>query len=196
MSASQRATLAHRKSIRRARQQRRRKIWAAVSSALLALPLMSTVFAPVVASAAPNLDIVVSDVELTTEEGGPLTVGDVLVVTGSWDASNADPKAGDTFTIGLPKELGFEQGIIFPLAGDGYTWANCVTNPANGVAECTLTDEVTDKPEQVKGTFEFEVEAVLVTTETEVEFDLNGEPVMVDLTGDGGIGDGIEIPEE
>ena len=196
MSASQRATLAHRKSIRRARQQRRRKIWAAVSSALLALPLMSTVFAPVVASAAPNLDIVVSDVELTTEEGGPLTVGDVLVVTGSWDASNADPKAGDTFTIGLPKELGFEQGIIFPLAGDGYTWANCVTNPANGVAECTLTDEVTDKPEQVKGTFEFEVEAVLVTTETEVEFDLNGEPVMVDLPGDGGIGDGIEIPDE
>src|SRR5690625_4086676 len=50
MSASQRATLAQRKNIRRARQQRRRKIWAAISAFAIALPIVSSVAMPAVAA--------------------------------------------------------------------------------------------------------------------------------------------------
>lgn len=179
-----------------ARKRRARKIWAAITSAALTLPIIASVMTPTVAHAEANNDIIVSDVELTKSDGGPATVGDVLTVAGEWDATHADPKAGDTFTIGLPEELGFDEVVPFDLEGNGEVWAKCLTNPDADEATCTLTEAVTEAPELVKGTFEFEVEAVKETTEKQVEFDLNGKPVLVDLPGDGGIDDGIEIPTD
>lgn len=148
------------------------------------------------ATAAPNPGIVVSDLVITHGEGGPTTVGDVLTVEGAWDASAADPTPGDTFTIGLPAELGFEQPVPFQLFGsEGAVWGNCLTDPATSIATCTLTDVVATAPELVLGTFLFEVDAVLVTTEEEVTFDLNGVATAVDLPGTGGIGDGVTLPD-
>src|SRR5690625_3692997 len=50
MSAPQRSTLGQRKSIRHARQQRRRKIWAAITAFAIALPIVSSLAMPAVAA--------------------------------------------------------------------------------------------------------------------------------------------------
>ncbi|MDZ4045082.1 MAG: Ig-like domain-containing protein [Rhodoglobus sp.] len=168
--------------------------------AAAALALTAVVVIPAAASAAPNPGIVVSNVVLTTSDGGPATVGDRLTVSGEWDASGANPQPGDTFTIGLPSVLGFPEAVPFTLDGpapDGSTvsWATCLTDPGTGVATCTLTDEVAAFPELVMGSFEVEIEAILTTTEESVVFDLNGVATPVDLPGEGGIDDGITLPD-
>src|SRR5690625_1598503 len=196
MSETQRDTLALRKQNRRIRQQRRRKIWASISTLALALPVIAAFAAPTAANAAPNPQIVVDDVSLENIDGLPTTVGDTLSVSGAWDATHANPEKDDTFVIGLPSELGFTEPVPFELTGDGKVWGNCLTDPATEQATCTLTEAVEDNPELVKGTFEFKVEAIEVTTKDQVEFDLNGQPVLVDLPGDGGIGDGVVLPTE
>lgn len=167
-----------------------------------ALAAAAVVFSGVIvgapaAIAAPNPAIVVSPVTVESIDGGQATIGDILTLKGAWDATNADPQPGDTFTVGLPPELAFPEAIPFQLLGaDGTIWGSCLTDPATGIAECTLSDAVIDRPEQVKGTFELEIEAVLATTEEALEFNLNGELVLVDLPGDGGISDGIVLPTD
>lgn len=152
------------------------------------------------AVAAPNPAILVGGVTLAPS-GEQLTVGDTVTVSGTWDATEADPQEGDTFTIGLPPEFAFEQAIPFPLrgvdaSGDPVTWGNCLTDPATARATCTLTEAVTAAPELVQGTWEFDVNAARATTSETVNFDLNGPSVAVDLPGTGGIDDGIELPGE
>ncbi len=165
--------------------------------AAVGLAVAAIVAVPSVATAAPNTGIVVSDVTITSEDGGQATVGDTLTVSGVWDARDADPHEGDSFTIGLPVELAFPQSVPFQLLGeDGTVWGNCLTDPATGVATCVLTAAVEDRPELVHGTFEFDVRAELVTTEEEVVFDLNGTDTAVDLPGDGGIDDGVTLPDD
>lgn len=169
--------------------------------AALALVLTSAIMLPAAAVAAPNTAIVVGDVTIASSDGGQATVGDTLSVAGSWDATAADPHAGDTFTIGLPVELAFGQAIPFTLDGPDpsgtiVTWANCLTDPVTGIATCTLTPEVEDYPELVQGTFEFDVQAVQATTAEEVVFDLNGTDTPVELPGTGGIDDGIVVPDD
>ncbi|WP_119696664.1 DUF5979 domain-containing protein [Microbacterium halotolerans] len=169
--------------------------------AVVVLLATGVVFAPQTAHAATNPGIVVSGVQVESSDGGQATVGDVLTVSGEWDATDANPQPGETFTIGLPRELGFDQAVPFSLTGqnsDGMmaTWAECLTDPTTGEATCTLTDAVVDYPDQVTGTFEFEVRAVESTTEEDVVFDLNGVEISVELPGDGGIDDGIEVPDE
>ena len=164
--------------------------------ATLLLGLSALVAFPSAAVAAENADIVVGDVAITPPDA-QLTVGDTVVVVGTWDASAANPQPGDTFTIGLPVEFAFPQAIPFQLLGaDGTVWGDCLTDPATGVATCTLTDAVAERPELVMGTWQFEVEAVQATTAEEVTFDLNGQDVVVDLPGTGGIDDGIDLPGE
>lgn len=167
--------------------------------AAASLSLLAFVAMPTAAHAAPNPNILVGDVTIAPA-GVQATVGDSLTVSGSWDARTADPQAGDTFTIGLPPELAFPQSIPFQLigsngSGDPVVWGNCLTDPTTGVATCELTDAVTATPELVHGTWQFQVQAVQATTEEEVTFDLNGDPVAVELPGGGGIGDGIDLPD-
>lgn len=160
------------------------------------LAIVGIVALPSLAAAAPNPAIVVGDVTIEPADV-QATVDDTLTVSGSWDATQANPQAGDTFTIGLPPEFEFPQAVPFQLLGPaGEVWGNCLTDPATGVATCTLTDEVTERPELVQGTWQFEVQAVEATTAEEVEFDLNGTEVLVPLPGGGGIDDGIDLPGE
>ncbi|MFB8386889.1 DUF5979 domain-containing protein [Microbacterium sp. NPDC055910] len=164
------------------------------------LALVSVVALPSAAHAAPNADITVSNITIAPA-GEQATVGDTLTVSGEWDATTANPHAGDVFTIGLPPEFSFPQSVPFPLmgtddSGAAVVWGNCLTDPATGTATCVLTDAVTEAPELVKGTWQFEVQAVRATTEEKVVFDLNGAPVSVDLPGGGGIDDGIDLPGE
>lgn len=168
---------------------------------VLGLAVAAMVSTPLAASAAPNPNVVVADVVLTSADGGQATVGDTLTVSGSWDASQANPQPGDTFTIGLPPELGFAQPVPFNLDGpdpDGnvVTWATCLTDPATGVATCTFTPAVAANSEVVLGAFEFDVQANLATTAEDVIFNLNGAEVAVPLPGGGGIDDGVEVPTD
>lgn len=167
---------------------------------VVVLAALGLVAMPSVAHAAPNAEIVVTNVAISPADA-QATIGDSLTVSGDWDASAADPQAGDTFTIGLPPEFSFPQAVPFPLIGtndngDQVVWGNCLTDPGTGTAACELTDAVVATPELVKGTWQFQVEAVQATTAEEVEFDLNGTPVAVDLPGSGGIDDGIDLPGE
>jgi len=175
-----------------------RRLTALVAS--VGLALAAVVVLPSAAHAAPNAGIVVGDVTIAPADT-QATIGDTLTVSGPWDASAADPKVGDTFTIGLPPELKFPQNVPFQLVGttpigDPVIWGNCLTDTATGVATCELTNEVEAFPELVMGTWQFQVEAVQTTTATAIQFDLNSKPVMVDLPGGGGIDDGIELPGE
>lgn len=169
--------------------------------ALLGLALVSSMTMPLTAQAVPNADVIVKNVTLTTTDGGQATVGDILTVAGSWDATEANPAPGDTFTIGLPVELRFQQAVPFNLngpdpEGNTVTWASCLTDPATGIATCTFEDPVATYPESVLGSFEFDVEAVLETVEKDVAFSLNGTVVRVDLPGTGGIDSGIVLPTD
>ncbi|SNU01862.1 hypothetical protein SAMN06298212_11851, partial [Ruaniaceae bacterium KH17] len=156
------------------------------------------------AAAAPeDIELTVSPIENLSKPGTNVVLGDTLLISGTWDATNADPQPGDQYTITLPDELDLDYAIghTFKKSGEAsdggtYDWSECVVTSAKDLT-CTLLDAVADFPEDVKGTFEFEVEAVKTTDSKTVEFDLNGTKDDVDLPGpDGGITDGIEIPGE
>jgi len=179
---------------------RMRRTAAMVLTVILAVLGLASI--PSAAQAAPNAGIVVDDVVIGdgTGEGGQLVVGDVVSVSGTWDASDADPHEGDTFVIGVPAELKIPADVPFNLTGprqDGSiaVWATCLATSSTGELVCTLTEEVEANPELVRGEFAFDIEAVEATTEKELEFDLNGEGVAVALPGDGGIHDGYEVPD-
>lgn len=170
---------------------------AALISGVVALVFGSLIAIPQVTYAAQNSDIKVT-AELSHEEGDQVTVGDTLTLSGTWDATDADPQPSDTFTVALPKELGFKGNVPFDLVGaDGTTvWGTCLTNsPTDGTMTCTLSDEVTGRS-NVKGTFTLEVAALKSTTEEALTFDLNGAPVTVDIPGNGGIDDGIPVSDK
>lgn len=168
----------------------------AILSGVLCLVFGSLIAMPSPSFAAQNDGIKVSG-ELSSEEGGQATIGDVLTFTGAWDATDANPQPGDTFTVGLPPELGFQAQIPLELRdADGTSWGSCLTNsPSDGIMTCSLSDAVEGK-EEVKGTFELQVEAKQATSEETVKFDLNGETIEVDLPGEGGIDDGVIIQDE
>lgn len=94
-----------------------RRILSAVAAIVIAT--VGLVAMPTVASAAPNGAIVVDQVVIGggSGPGGQLVVGDTISISGTWDASDADPHAGDEFTIGLPKELDIPVDVPFNLSG-------------------------------------------------------------------------------
>ena len=135
-------------------------------------------------AATPNSGIIVGPASIQRVEdpaNGQATVGDTLKVTGSWDATDANPQPGDTFTIGLPTELSFPASVPINLVGDGgAVWGTCLTDPGTQSALCTLTDAVLGH-DDVKGEWSFEVTAVKATDQENVTFDFNGKDGVVDL---------------
>ncbi|WP_313405718.1 DUF5979 domain-containing protein [Aeromicrobium sp.] len=185
------------------RVRRGRNVATPLMSILALLTLVVSTLTLTPASAAPNgeIRVEVTEIETGSGPGGQLVVGDTAIVRGTWDASDADPQPGDEFTIGLPPEFAFEQAVPFRLTSldeDGNTvvWAECMTQPATGVANCELTDVVADFPEDVRGVWEFEITVEEATTEDSVVFDLNGTDTPVTLPGGGGIDPGVELPGE
>ncbi|MFD4293647.1 DUF5979 domain-containing protein [Rhodococcus sp. NPDC058532] len=143
----------------------------------------------------PGIVVEITDIQV---EGGTndeqITVGDAVTVSGTWDASAADPKAGDEFTVKFPDELKLDANPNLQLKGeDGTVWGNCVLDGSTNLMNCVLTDAVTANPELVHGTFTVFTKAVEYTTSEEVEFEINGEGTLVDLPGEGGISDGKDL---
>ncbi|MFZ1383230.1 MAG: Ig-like domain-containing protein, partial [Scrofimicrobium sp.] len=141
-----------------------------------------------------NDKVVVRDILLdrVPAGSGQLAVGDTAHISAVWDATEADPKPGEYFTVTLPEEFSFLQDASgFPLKGDDgdgneQTWANCTLETATRTVTCTFTDVVADWDE-IWGTIEFDVKASKATTSESVEIDANGTVEVVDLPGEGGI---------
>lgn len=95
----------------------RHRVFAILAAIVAAV--LTFVSVPTAAFAAPNQGIAVGQVVIGEGTGtdGQLVVGDKVSVTGTWDASKADPKPGDSFTIGLPPELKIPEDLPFPLIG-------------------------------------------------------------------------------
>lgn len=177
-----------------------RRVFAAVAAGVLAIAGLVSVLS--VATADPNPAIVVDQVTIGGGTGpeGQLVIGDTIEISGEWDASDASPREGDSFVIGLPHELNIPADVPFELTGpreggEIVSWATCLAVAATDEVTCTLTDEVAENPELVLGAFSFDVEAVAATTEAELVFDLNGADTPVALPGGGGIDDGIVLPD-
>ena len=82
---------------------------------------------PLIAQAAPNTNIKVAGELKMLPEGtpGPATVGDRMSFEGTWDASDASPQPGDTFSIKLPDVFKFDGDKALELKGDGgVVWGN------------------------------------------------------------------------
>ncbi|WP_187702745.1 DUF5979 domain-containing protein [Dietzia sp. SLG310A2-38A2] len=151
----------------------------------------------VVSPYAINAGITVAITEIRVEGGGPgqqLKVGDSVSVSGTWDATTGDraPLPGDEFSVAFPAELEIPNGQTLQLLGDDTVWGTCVVS--QNTMNCTLTDAVTDRPDDVKGTFTLFSRAVAYTTAAELPFRVNGQ-VTVDgrLPGGGGISDGQDL---
>ncbi|WP_336660220.1 DUF5979 domain-containing protein [Leucobacter sp. USHLN153] len=171
-------------------------------AAVLMVVLGLTSVAPA-AMAAQNERIILDGVTIGGGTGpdGQLVVGDTVSVSATWNATSADPHEGDSFTIGVPRELRIPSDVPFPLTGprqDGSsaTWATCLATAAAGEVVCTLTAEVEANPELVNGEFSFDIEAAEATTANELNFNLNGQFVPVALPGEGGIDDGIVLSDD
>lgn len=145
-----------------------------------------------------NPAITVGVTEILVKNGtaaDQITVGESVSVSGTWDATKADPQPGQKFTVGFPAELAIPAGQTFPLDGaDGTSWATCEVN-ADNTFTCTLSEAVVERPHEVQGTWQLWSTATGYTAEEAVNFDLNGTTRPVDLPGEGGISDGFEFGE-
>lgn len=109
----------------------------------------------------------------------------------------ADPSAGDTFSLKLPDSFRTSK-ITFEVADvDGTILGSCTTTGGDGsVVTCTLNEEVESRS-FVEGTVWLRAQATKEVSEENVNFEINGEVVPVDLPGEGGIGpDDTQFPEE
>ncbi len=172
---------------------------AAVLAMLLSLTgaLLGTVL-PTTAQAAPNTDIVVSDLTLVkssaTGQDDPddtdVAVGDTLRLSFTWDARGANAKSGDSFSIELPEEL---QNREFPLSqplavtynGTQTTIGTCELDQRT--ITCTFNGELDTLVGQgfsgLNGSGSALVTAVQATDSSTVDISANGTVTAVDIPG-------------
>ncbi|MGX1855826.1 DUF5979 domain-containing protein [Dietzia sp. NPDC055340] len=145
-----------------------------------------------------NPGIKVEITEILVEDGSSdeqIEVGDSVEVHGTWDARSANPKPGDEFTIRFPDELKLTDTIDFSLVGaEGEIWGTCEVSVPENVMTCALSDAVTERPEEVHGSFYVYSKAVKYTTADEVTFTINNTLTAGGrLPGGGGISDGNDL---
>lgn len=127
----------------------------AVIFAVFAL-IFSSVMVPQ-AHAAENTNIVVniSPLQKSLDSGSPtegsVRVNELVRMDATWDASNANPQPGDTFTIPLPPEFESRQaGAKVDLQFDGKVVGECRSELKQ--VSCSLNDQITCMVD-IKGTF-------------------------------------------
>ncbi|MDO5052634.1 MAG: DUF5979 domain-containing protein [Pseudoclavibacter sp.] len=169
---------------------RRRTAALAVLTALLAPTLSIASAAPTAADPAgivvtPTGAIVRSDAEGRDQPEAPVHVDNVARASFAWDATNADPRPGDRFSIGLPAAFTpREHPSSFPMLDEAGA-PQGVCELRERLVECTLGEGVAGKSE-VKGTLSLLMLAVAEAGEDELVFDLNGRAEKVPSgTGEG-----------
>lgn len=147
--------------------------WARVAASASALVLAATgigvfgVFsaAPAEAAVNPNIKVAIKPLVLSDQDGVEIPgagaqVEDPVRMYVEWDASDANPQPGDSFTVGLPTTGAAlpdithyyrfrEVGRSDPLMFDGLQVGECVT--AADVMTCTFNQAVAAQS-NVKGT--------------------------------------------
>lgn len=173
--------------------ERDRRSRSIILVAIIALAAFFGAFiAPSVASAEqnPNIKVETTDFTKSSETGEPSDGAvykfDYAKYAFTWDASNANPKPGDSFVIEFPKEFALLETITIPLrASGGGEAGECVVG--DGKATCTFNEAVVGKT-NIKGSGEVILEARETTESNTVEFNLNGETKSVPLPDNQPIG--------
>ena len=119
--------------------------------------------------------------------GRQLTTGDYFYLDVAYDATDASPKAGDSFTIGLPdafdnRDHGNSQRVVVkPLeyrSPDGTTATAGECKIEQRLITCSFNDAIAGKAD-VAGTILTQLVARNATDKTSSSFLLNGDPVDV-----------------
>lgn len=138
-----------------------------------------------------------SIVVTTTDGSGETTVNEHLRVDAAWSVPDG-AVSGQTFGFTLPTEFaGFTGSFAVPAEDDPtQTVANCtVSAGVQAVVTCTLTDYV-DGRTDISGSLWFLVSAAEETTDTTVDFTVDGQIVPVPIPGGGIIGDPLPTAPE
>ena len=174
--------------------------WARVAASASALVLAATgigvfgVFsaAPAEAAVNPNIKVAIKPLVLSDQDGVEIPgagaqVEDPVRMYVEWDASNANPQPGDSFTVGLPTTGAAlpdithyyrfrEVGRSDPLMFNGLQVGECVT--AADVMTCTFNQAVAAQS-NVKGTMNQMLMAQKETPLTKLPFNANGVETQV-----------------
>ncbi|WP_217183674.1 DUF5979 domain-containing protein [Streptomyces sp. AC495_CC817] len=137
-----------------------------------------------------------SSITVTNIDGGDVHLGTRVRIDAAWSIPDG-AAAGETFGFVLPSEFaGFTTSFAIPAQDDpSATVAECtVSGDAAPVVTCTLTDYVAGRT-GVAGSLWFVVQADESTTDTTVDFVVDGTVTPVTLPGGGGIGTGGTLPE-
>ena len=132
----------------------------------------------------------------TVDGGGTVTQYEQVRVDVDWAVPDG-AVGGQTFGFTLPSEFG-RAGMTFPVPSredPSKTIAECaVSSDAAPVVTCTLTDYVNGRT-GVTGSLWFVASADEQTTESTVEFIVDGKTTRVEIPG-GGIGPSAPLPTE
>ena len=174
--------------------------WARVAASASALVLAATgigvfgVFsaAPAEAAVNPNIKVAIKPLVLSDQDGVEIPgagaqVEDPVRMYVEWDASDANPQPGDSFTVGLPTTGAAlpdithyyrfrEVGRSDPLMFDGLQVGECVT--AADVMTCTFNQAVAAQS-NVKGKMNQMLMAQKETPLTKLPFNANGVETQV-----------------
>jgi len=167
----------------------------ALASLALVLPGLS---AP--ARADVNTGIKVTDLTLTKSDKtgadleGPVKVKDIAKLSFTWDATGANLKSGDSFSIGLGD---YFTNLVEPqTASMAVTYNGQVTEVGTctldkTTATCTFNDKIDELKAAGFTSFKGTTSALLLvigqTTSETTQMTVNGNAVDVDLPGTGGI---------
>ena len=157
-------------------------------------------------AAAVNPQIEVTNLSLTKinsageEQDGALNVTNGLArLVFDWDASKAQVKTGDSFTITLPPEFKFHSTLERTMTyserlPDGGTKDHTIgaCTFTNDTATCTFGGEIDSLVQagkkDIRGTGKYQLDVKTSTTLEELPFVINADKtVQVDLPGTGGI---------
>ncbi|EFG47938.1 LPXTG-motif cell wall anchor domain protein [Brevibacterium mcbrellneri ATCC 49030] len=125
-------------------------------------------------------------------QDGQLYQYDLAQLDFKWDASNADPKPGDQFSIEFPPELKMKDSGTFPLqASDGKKYGECLVEDTK--ITCTFNDNIAGKTD-IKGSGNAVVSAEKASESNQLDFTINGKKTAVTAPDDKPIGsrDGYE----
>lgn len=152
------------------------------------------------AAADVNPQIEVTNLRLTkidsseAPQEGQLYVNGLALLQFEWDASKAQVKEGDSFTITLPPEFKFHSTLERPMEytqqGKKYPVGKCTIG--GQTLTCAFGPEITSLVQagnkDIRGTGKFQLGVVTHTTKETLPVTINSDKtVQVDLPGEGGI---------
>ena len=152
------------------------------------------------AAADVNPQIEVTNLRLTkidsseAPQEGQLYVNGLALLQFEWDASKAQVKEGDSFTITLPSEFKFHSTLERPMEytqqGKKYPVGKCTIG--GQTLTCAFGPEITSLVQagnkDIRGTGKFQLGVVTHTTKETLPVTINSDKtVQVDLPGEGGI---------